>query len=215
MNKLVFKKDTHQYFIKNKELISVSKIINNYLGSNYDNVPKDVLKNAAVRGQWVHKLNELYLQNINKENIINDLLNKLKPLTNEINYSYCEKSLIFLKEKFIDKDNFEFIIEEPISHNYVAGIPDLIYLDKKQDKYFLIDYKTYAVIDKNKLQRIKLQLTAYYWLLIKNGFQKLSNITYVYLTNKKEQKEIEITIQDLHEWNMALLSYKEWKETEK
>ncbi|WP_375318142.1 hypothetical protein [Spiroplasma endosymbiont of Virgichneumon dumeticola] len=106
MNNLIFKKDTHQYFLEDKELISVSRIIDNYLGFGYSHISPEVLKNAAVRGKWVHKLNELYLININKENIINDLLKKLKPLTNEINYSYCEKSLIFLKEKFKDKNNF-------------------------------------------------------------------------------------------------------------
>lgn len=213
-NNLIFKKDTHQYYLNNQEKISVSKIINNYLGSSYDNIPKEILKNASIRGQWVHKLNELYLININKENIINDLLKKLKPLTNEINYSYCEKSLLFLKNKFEkDKNNFEFINEKAISFDFVAGTPDLIYKDKKQDKYFLIDYKTYAIIDKNKLQRIKLQLTAYYWLLIKNDYKNLSNITYVYLTNKNEQKEIEIEITKdlLYEWEMALLSYQEWQ----
>ncbi|WP_339042817.1 hypothetical protein [Spiroplasma endosymbiont of Apeira syringaria] len=110
MLQIIFKKETHQYFIDNKELISVSRIIDNYLGFGYSHIAPEVLKNASVRGKWVHKLNELYLQNINEENIINNLLKKLKPLTNNINYSYCKKSLMFLKEKFKDKNNYEFII---------------------------------------------------------------------------------------------------------
>ncbi|WP_339040968.1 PD-(D/E)XK nuclease family protein [Spiroplasma endosymbiont of Apeira syringaria] len=210
MSKLIFKKETHQYFFEDKELISVSRIIDNYLGFGYSHISPEVLKNASVRGKWVHKLNELYLQNINQENIINDLLKKVKPLTNSINYSYCKKSLIFLKEKFKDKNNYEFIIEKPINDSVIAGTPDLVYLDKKDNKYYLVDYKTYACIDDDKLKRIQLQLTAYYWM-IKSGQIgiNISNKTYVYLTNKNNQEEIEIEITNelLLEWFKAKRDY--------
>ncbi|WP_339046274.1 PD-(D/E)XK nuclease family protein [Spiroplasma endosymbiont of Colias croceus] len=208
MSKLIFKKETHQYFLEDKELISVSRIIDNYLGFGYSHISAEVLKNASVRGKWVHKLNELYLQNINQENIINNLLKKLKPVTNNINYSYCKKSLIFLKEKFKDKNNYEFIIEKPITDTLVAGTPDLVYLDKKENKYYLVDYKTYACIDEDKFKRIKLQLTAYYCMLLANGISPC-NKTYVYLTNKNSQEEIEIEITNelLIEWFNAKTKY--------
>ncbi|WP_342266194.1 PD-(D/E)XK nuclease family protein [Spiroplasma endosymbiont of Villa modesta] len=208
MSKLIFKKETHQYFLEDKELISVSRIIDNYLGFGYSHIAPEVLKNASVRGKWVHKLNELYLQNINQENIINNLLKKLKPVTNNINYSYCKKSLIFLKEKFKDKNNYEFIIEKPINDNLIAGTPDLVYLNKKENKYYLVDYKTYASIDEDKLKRIKLQLTAYYCMLLAKGIWP-SNKTYVYLTNKNIQKEIEIEITNelLLEWFKVKTKY--------
>ncbi|CAB1054334.1 PD-(D/E)XK nuclease family protein [Spiroplasma endosymbiont of Danaus chrysippus] len=208
MSKFIFKKETHQYFLENKELISVSRIIDNYLGFGYSHIAPEVLKNASVRGKWVHKLNELYLQNINQENIINNLLKKLKPVTNNINYSYCKKSLIFLQEKFKDKNNYEFIIEKPINDSVIAGTPDLVYWDKKENKYYLVDYKTYACIDDDKLKRIKLQLTAYYCMLLANGIWP-SNKTYVYLTNKNTQKEIEIEITNelILEWINAKTNY--------
>ncbi|WP_338957982.1 PD-(D/E)XK nuclease family protein [Spiroplasma endosymbiont of Tiphia femorata] len=208
MSKLSFKKETHQYFLDDKELISVSRIIDNYLGFGYSHIAPEVLKNASVRGKWVHKLNELYLQNINEENIINDLLKKLKPVTNSINYSYCKKSLMFLKEKFKDKNNYEFIIEKPITDTLVTGTPDLVYLNKKENKYYLIDYKTYACIDDDKLKRIKLQLTAYYCMLLENGITP-SYKTYVYLTNKNTQQEIkiEITHELINEWLEAKINY--------
>ncbi|WP_338962432.1 PD-(D/E)XK nuclease family protein [Spiroplasma endosymbiont of Lasioglossum villosulum] len=208
MSKLIFKKETHQYFLEDKELISVSRIIDNYLGFSYSHIAPEVLKNASNRGKWVHKLNELYLQNINEENIINNLLKKLKPVTNSINYSYCKKSLIFLKEKFKDKNNYEFIIEKPIADNLIAGTPDLVYLDKKENKYYLVDYKTYACIDEDKLKRIKLQLTAYYCMLLENGITP-SYKTYVYLTNKNSQQEIkiEITNELIIEWMNAKTKY--------
>lgn len=208
MSKLIFKKETHQYFLEDKELISVSRIIDNYLGFGYSHIAPEVLKNASVRGKWVHKLNELYLQNINEENIINNLLKKLKPVTNNINYSYCKKSLMFLKEKFKDKNNYEFIIEKPITDILVAGTPDLVYLDKKENKYYLVDYKTYACIDEDKFKRIKLQLTAYFLILIKSHID-ISNKTYIYLTNKNVQKEIEIeiTTELIDEWINAKTKY--------
>ncbi|WP_338986907.1 PD-(D/E)XK nuclease family protein [Spiroplasma endosymbiont of Dasysyrphus albostriatus] len=204
MSKLIFKKETHQYFLDDKELISVSRIIDNYLGFGYSHISAEILKNASVRGKWVHKLNELYLQNINQENIINNLLKKLKPITNSINYSYCKKSLMFLKEKFKDKNNYEFIIEKPINDSLIAGTPDLVYLDKKENKYYLVDYKTYACIDEDKLKRIKLQLSAYFWILFKSNID-ISTKTYIYLTNKNIQKEIEIEITD--EWLKAKINY--------
>lgn len=208
MSKLIFKKETHQYFFEDKELISVSRIIDNYLGFGYSHISPEVLKNASVRGKWVHKLNELYLQNINQENIINNLLKKLKPITNSINYSYCKKSLMFLKEKFKNKNNYEFIIEKPIADNLIAGTPDLVYLDKKENTYYLVDYKTYACIDEDKLKRIKLQLTAYYCMLLDNGIIP-SYKTYVYLTNKNTQQEIkiEITNELIIEWMNAKRKY--------
>ncbi|WP_174480283.1 PD-(D/E)XK nuclease family protein [Spiroplasma endosymbiont of Danaus chrysippus] len=211
MPKLIFKKETHQYFIDNQELISVSRIIDNYLGFGYSHIAPEVLKNASVRGKWVHKLNELYLQNINEENIINNLLKKLKPVTNSINYSYCKKSLMFLKEKFKDKNNYEFIIEKPINDNVIAGTPDLVYLNKKENKYYLVDYKTYACIDEDKLKRIQLQLTAYYCLLFKNQMD-ISNIAYIYLTNKNIQKEIviEITEELIDEWLIAKWTFRKY-----
>lgn len=208
MSKLIFKKETHQYFLDDKELISVSRIIDNYLGFGYSHISSEVLKNAAVRGKWVHKLNELYLQNIHEKNIINNLLKKLKLVTNSINYSYCKKSLIFLKEKFKDKNNYEFIIEKPITDNVIAGTPDLVYLDKKENKYYLVDYKTYACIDNDKFKRIQLQLTAYYCMLLANGISP-TNKTYIYLTNKNNQEEIEIEITNelINEWFKAKINY--------
>ncbi len=132
----------------------------------------------------------------------------MKPLTNNINYSYCKKSLMFLKENFKHKNNYEFIIEKPITDALVAGTPDLVYLNKKENKYYLVDYKTYAYINEGKLKRIKLQLTAYYCMLLANGISP-SNKTDVCLNNKNIQQEIEIEITHelLLEWFKVKTKY--------
>ncbi|WP_339048034.1 hypothetical protein [Spiroplasma endosymbiont of Colias croceus] len=44
MPKLIFKKETHQYFLEDKELISVSRIIDNYLGFGYSHISPEILK---------------------------------------------------------------------------------------------------------------------------------------------------------------------------
>ncbi|WP_375317662.1 hypothetical protein [Spiroplasma endosymbiont of Virgichneumon dumeticola] len=95
-NNLIFKKDTHQYFLNNQEKISVSKIIQYYLYSNknpYENVPFDRLENARLRGETVHKVAELYFKNININNIKDKLINNIKYLFNENYLQYCENLL--------------------------------------------------------------------------------------------------------------------------
>lgn len=70
-NNLIFKKDTHQYFLNKQEKISVSKIIQYYLYEDknpYEKVPFNRLENARLRGETVHKVAEKYLKNITNSN---------------------------------------------------------------------------------------------------------------------------------------------------
>ncbi|WP_400255144.1 hypothetical protein [Spiroplasma endosymbiont of Cleonymus obscurus] len=62
MSKLIFKKETHQYFLEDKELISVSRIIDNYLGFGYSHIAPEVLKNASNRDKDEDKLKRIKLQ---------------------------------------------------------------------------------------------------------------------------------------------------------
>ncbi|WP_342276223.1 hypothetical protein [Spiroplasma endosymbiont of Nebria brevicollis] len=126
-NNLIFKKDTHQYFIKNKELISVSKIIQYYLYEDknpYENIPFDRLENARLRGETVHKVAELYFKNININNIKDKLLNNIQHLFNKNYLQYCENLLNNLQEF---KVNTKYICEQVFTYDIIAGTPDLIY----------------------------------------------------------------------------------------
>lgn len=210
---LIFKKNTHQYFKDNKELFSVSKIIDNYLGNSYDKIPKEILEPAIIKGNVVHKCAELYFKNINKDNIskkIKDIL--IKNNFNENILSYCFTLLNYLEKKF--KNNNEYISEQMFSNDIVAGTPDLIIKNNYLNLNTIIDFKTYKVMSKELHCKAELQLTAYYWLLKNNGYE-LSNIQFICWVKEKsiELIKVEITQEKLHEWEMALALFKEnWHE---
>lgn len=210
---LIFNKKTHQYFLKNKELFSVSKILDNYLGSSYDKIPKAILEPAIIKGNIVHKVAELYFKNINNDNnVVKKIKNKL--VNNKFNeniLSYCFTLLNFLEKKFTEK--LETISEQMFNADIVAGTPDLIFKNKL-DLYTIIDFKTYKVMNKELKIKAELQLTAYYWLLKNNGFD-LSNINFICWVKEKQIEliKVEITKKKLHEWEMALALWKEkWHE---
>lgn len=210
---LIFNKKTHQYFLKNKELFSVSKILDNYLGSSYDKIPKAILESAIIKGNIVHKVAELYFKNINNDNnVVKKIKNKL--VNNKFNeniLSYCFTLLNFLEKKFTEK--LETISEQMFNADIVAGTPDLLFKNKL-DLYTIIDFKTYKVMNKELKIKAELQLTAYYWLLKNNGFD-LSNINFICWVKEKQIEliKVEITKEKLHEWEMALALWKEkWHE---
>lgn len=209
---LIFNKKTHQYFLKDKELFSVSKILDNYLGSSYDKIPKEILEPAIIKGNIVHKVAELYFKNINNDNLVKKIKDKL--VNNKFNeniLNYCLTLLNFLEKKFTG--NLETISEQMFNADVVAGTPDLIFKNKL-DLYTIIDFKTYKVMNKELKIKAELQLTAYYWLLKNNGFD-LSNINFICWVKEKQIEliKVEITKEKLHEWEMALALWKEkWHE---
>lgn len=209
---LIFNKKTHQYFLKDKELFSVSKILDNYLGSSYDKIPKEILEPAIIKGNIIHKVAELYFKNINNDNLVKKIKDKL--VNNKFNeniLSYCLTLLNFLEKKFTG--NLETISEQMFNADVVAGTPDLIFKNKL-DLYTIIDFKTYKVMSKVLKIKAELQLTAYYWLLKNNGFD-LSNINFICWVKEKQIEliKVEITKEKLHEWEMVLALWKEkWHE---
>lgn len=212
-NNLIFKKQTHQYFLNNKELISVSKIINYYLYGNknpYENVPFNRLENARIRGNTVHKVAELYFKNINIKNINNQIKNYIKDLFPENYLNYCYTLLNYLPSKFIV--NNEYIIEKAFNYDIVAGTPDLIFKNEKLNLYTIIDFKTNRIFTKELLEKAKLQIIAYYWLLKNNNYE-LSNIHFICWVkeNNIELIKVEITNDLLIEWQKAIWTWKEMK----
>ncbi|WP_342275907.1 PD-(D/E)XK nuclease family protein [Spiroplasma endosymbiont of Nebria brevicollis] len=207
-NNLIFKKDTHQYFLNKQEKISVSKIIQYYLYEDknpYENIPFDRLENARLRGETVHKVAELYFKNININNIKDKLLNNIQHLFNKNYLQYCENLLNNLQEF---KVNTKYICEQVFTYDIIAGTPDLIY--KENNLYTIIDFKTLSNMYKENKEKSILQLTAYYWILKNNGFN-LSNTHYIYWIQKDNVEKIlvEITDELVYEWEMAIALWKE------
>ncbi len=60
MNKVKYIDETHQYFIGNKEVPSVSKLVEFACGSSYNHINPDVLKKAADYGTSVHNAIEKF-----------------------------------------------------------------------------------------------------------------------------------------------------------
>ena len=213
-NNLIFKKETHQYFIQNKELISVSKILDYYLGNSYCKCNKCKycfnIKNAQIRGNCVHKVAELYFKNIKIKNISNKIKNIIKDLFSENYLNYCYTLLEYLPYKFIE--NTQYIIEQAFNYDIVAGTPDLIFKNEELNLYTIIDFKTYKVFSKELLEKSKLQIIAYYWLLKNNNYE-LSNIHFICWVkeNDIELIKVEITNELLIEWEKAIWTWKELK----
>lgn len=211
MNNLILDHKKHKYYINNKELISVSEILNNYFGNSYNKVPKEILEKAKIRGNVIHKILELYFKNINNININK----KLKELINKKNFSniiknYCNTAINSISSFILgfkkEQEIKNLIIEKSFNYKWIAGTPDLILND------IIIDYKTYKIMTKELRLKAELQLTAYYWLLINNGI-KISNLAYIYWIKEDivEIIKVEITKAKLHEWEMAIALFKEEK----
>ncbi len=60
MEGLIFKEDTHQYFLEGIELVSVTKIISTYL-NQYRGVPAELMKQAGAFGTAVHSMCEMWI----------------------------------------------------------------------------------------------------------------------------------------------------------
>ncbi|WP_342267236.1 PD-(D/E)XK nuclease family protein [Spiroplasma endosymbiont of Villa modesta] len=211
-NNLIFKKETHQYFLNKKELISVSKILDYYLGNSYCKCNNCKycfnIYNARIRGNCVHKVAELYFKNINIKNISNQIKNYIKDLFSQNYLNYCYTLLDYLPIKFINTN--EYISEKIFNYDIVAGTPDLIY--KENNLNIIIDFKTYKVFTKELLEKSKLQIIAYYWLLKNNNYE-LSNTHFICWVKENEIEliKVEITNELLIEWEKAIWTWKELK----
>lgn len=135
-----FKKDTHQYFLNGKELISVTKLMQKHgLAPDYSAVSQDVLERKAERGTFIHA--EIEAFNKNGE------IGFTKELENYIEYQSEKK--------------FECLESELIVYNDIcAGTLDLL-LDYGGE-LVIADIKTTAKLHQ---EAVSWQLSIYNYLL--------------------------------------------------
>jgi hypothetical protein len=134
-----FKEDTHQYFLGDDELISVTTLMRKHgLAPSYDGVPSAVLKAKAERGSLIHEEIEQYI----KQNEIGFTLE----LQRFINYTNGTNTEI-LKSEFY------------VYNNIVAGTVDLLLY---KGGYIIADIKTTATLHK---EAVSWQLSIYAYLL--------------------------------------------------
>ena len=139
MANLTFIEDTHEYFLGDKKLISVTQLMQKHgLAPNYGDVPSEVLRAKAERGSLVHKEIEEYI----KEGNIG--------FTNEL-------------IEFINADKGEVLKSEfKVNNDIVAGTVDLLLY--KNNEYIIADLKTTSELH---IDAVSWQLTIYAYLLSK------------------------------------------------
>ena len=137
MANLTFIEDTHEYFLGDKKLISVTQLMQKHgLAPNYGDVPSEVLRAKAERGSLVHKEIEEYI----KEGNIG--------FTNEL-------------IEFINADKGEVLKSEfKVNNDIVAGTVDLLLY--KNNEYIIADLKTTSELH---IDAVSWQLTIYAYLL--------------------------------------------------
>lgn len=136
-----FIEETHQYFLGDKELISVTTLMQKHgLAPSYSNVNAEVLRVKAERGSMIHKEIEEYIKDgsIGFTAELGNFINQIKGSNTEV-----------LKSEFI------------LYNDIVAGTADLLLYN---EGYIIGDIKTTAVLHK---EAVSWQLSIYAYLLMK------------------------------------------------
>lgn len=130
-----FNKDTHEYFLDGKKLISVTQLMRKHgLAPNYDGIPSEVLRAKAERGTLIHKEIEKYIN-----------CGSIGFTTEFVNF-----------KDYVTTNEVELIASETILYNdIVAGTADLILKDNGN---VIADIKTTATLHK---EAVSWQLSIY------------------------------------------------------
>lgn len=147
MDKVIFNEETHQYFLGDKELISVTRLLKKHgLAPDYSGVNLNVLNAKAERGSLIHKELENYVKN------------------GELGFTEELSQFIELCEKEnIQPTRSEFIVNNDI----IAGTVDTFGLINHE--FYIGDFKTTSVLHKESVSW-QLSLYAYLGGLILNKF---------------------------------------------
>lgn len=185
MNKIKFVENTHKYYLNNREIPSVTTIMQFITDCKYGTIPESVLENAREKGKKVHFAIEVY----NKTNYLG---------LDEENRGYVEAYIKWLKDFKIDKAKLQSEVKTYNNALNYAGTVDLIY-----DKQTVIDIKTTAELD---IKNVAVQTTAYKNAL--NNFKDLGyNIKECYVLRLKKNGTYEyIKLQDKFNIFLACLT---------
>ena len=134
--KVVFRETDHTYWLGDKQLISVTRLLKKHgLATDYTGISEEVLEKAANKGTLVHKEIENYIKNgeVGFTSELSDFID----ITAELGFT-AEDSEIILPAGEIPDDK--------VDDYFYAGTADLI--GKIGDGYALADLKTTAKVDK-------------------------------------------------------------------
>lgn len=189
-NKLKFAKESHQYFLNNMELPSVTTLIGKILGNKYEGVDEEVLKKASEHGTKVHKL----IEEFEKGKIANYLLLNEREIDNLEEYK---------RIKGFDTLKTEFMVHYK---DLYAGTIDGIGVDDENNQ-IIYDIKTTSEVD---FDYVCYQLSLY---LLAYDEKNYDNYTayILHFPKNKRAKKVMVELLDREELNGVIGKIKELK----
>ncbi len=154
---LIFKPKTHQYFLDDKEIPSVSVVIDSICGNIYSKIPDDrhyLIDQAGQFGTHVHSGIQMALMNQLDWDTVDDVL---KPC--------IEGALLFIKDFDILFDDNQLEQQLVSEKHFFAGTIDLIGYSYLKRENVIVDWKTANSLNQ---ERIEYQLNAYHILAEEN-----------------------------------------------
>lgn len=189
-NKLKFVEESHQYFLDNVELPSVTTLIGEILGDKYEGVNDDVLKRASEHGIKVHKL----IEEFENGKIANYLLLNEREIDNLEEYKRI-KGFDTLKTEF--KVHYK---------DLYAGTIDGIGVDDENNQ-IIYDIKTTSEVD---FDYVCYQLSLY--LLAYDEENYNNYLAYIlHFPKNKRAKKVMIELLDREELNCVIDKIREFK----
>lgn len=166
METIIFNEETHRYFMGGKELYGITGMIKKMLFPElYNDVPKEVLDNAAARGTMLHKAFEA--------------------IAMQENY-WVEKEYLELAKSFMDYSRdklFDYVELKVTDFDYFASAIDLV--DVAGNLY---DIKTTSSFNREYVQW---QLSIYAYMYEKTISKPVGKLYAIWCTGN-EVKEIEV-----------------------
>lgn len=196
--------------------ILVNWILDYYLGEIYNKISSKNLETIYAQYCMVLEIAQWYFENINCENILETIKEKIKKIPDfpkfiEMELKCCDILVPYLEKHY--KKNYNYFINWAYFVDDIIGIPDLVYSifgsGSSIDKYQIVLFKTYKRMTKKLKYRAELELTAYYWLLLKNRVSLTTKHNIILVQNNKVKEiTVEIDGEKLYAWITAIQSYK-------
>lgn len=196
--------------------ISVTKLLDLEYGVNYRNIPDYILEPKIQWGKLLHSISELVINDDWQFTNLPEAFFSIPPLYKKSEMqvqSALQKWIhhcIFLKQDLINSLHASNrFIEAEIQTNRVLGDINVRGIVDMRVNDEIWEIKTYAVMDKKTLEKTKLQMYAYKWLL---GLQ--ANVGKIIWAHWNKDKEFVIEIEEItyegmeEKWMHLLNKYK-------
>ena len=160
-----FYPDDHTYFLGDKQLSGITGVIDRQLfPDTYTDVPEAILKKASLYGSDVHssleKFDAYWINDGSKE--VADYIR-------------------ICKENNLIHEASEYLITDGDSY---ASMIDKVFRTC-DDHFILCDIKTYGVMDNEKLEKVRWQLSLYSFMFsLQNPKAKIDRLIVIHLRNK-------------------------------